>query len=159
MLRYEGKIKIHMKKAIIGVWLLNIGLIVGILGSQSNIFPFVGSLASVRDNAVPYVDGFIKPIGFVPDWAKGTYIEHRANINYETISKDDFIPLPVYGERHTDFNAHFTYMNAHAGQYLDDEREEHNGSHAGVDIRAPFGSPVFSIANGVVTEVVDKGDK
>lgn len=33
--------------------------------------------------------------------------------------------------------------------------KEHDGSHLGVDIRAPMGTPILSIANGVVIRTLE----
>lgn len=44
-------------------------------------------------------------------------------------------------------------MGSYRGNYL-----EYDGSHLGVDIRAPQGTPVRSIANGVVVKLRDSAD-
>lgn len=39
---------------------------------------------------------------------------------------------------------------------MDEDRVPGAGSHDGVDIRAPIGTPIFAIANGKIVKVVDE---
>lgn len=93
------------------------------------------------------------PIAFVPDWKKSDYIDRRTTLVYDTIPESDLIPLPKYADIKNDFNSLFTYITAHTGAYMDENRAKGVGSHAGTDIRAPMQTPVFSIGHGIVSKV------
>ena len=106
-------------------------------------------------------DGTIMPILYIPDWSKTQY--QNKTIQFSDIPISDYIPLPTY-----DINAlsdttsntksslinHYTYITPYMGSYRLNYKE-HDGSHNAVDIRAPIGTPVLSIANGVVIRTIE----
>ncbi len=87
------------------------------------------------------------PLAFVPDWKKSDYIDKRASLDYSEVDPNDLIPLPRYEDIKTDFNSIFTYLTMFTGKYMDEERQMGVGSHDGVDMRAPIGTPVFAIGH------------
>ena len=120
---------------------------------------FLASVVSINEHRAKSFDGSIQPLAFVPNWRVGNYIENRGRLRATDVARNDYIPLPDHDEIHSDFNSHFTYMNLHMGSYMDEDRVQGAGSHVGVDIRAPIGSPVFSIGHGIVYRVKDLRDE
>ncbi len=97
-------------------------------------------------------------MAFVPDWRKSDYIDRRSALDYSAVNQNDLMPLPRMEDIKTDFNSNFTYLTMFRGKYMDEERVVGAGSHNGVDIRAPIGTPIFAIANGKVVKVKDDPD-
>lgn len=95
------------------------------------------------------------PIAFVPDWKKADYIDNRATLDYAAVNQFDLIPIPRSEDIKTDFNSMFTYLTMFRGRYMDEERAPNTGSHDGVDIRAPIGTPIFAIGHGKVVRTKD----
>ncbi len=98
------------------------------------------------------------PLAFVPDWKKSDYIDKRASLDYSEVDPNDLIPLPRYEDIKTDFNSIFTYLTMFTGKYMDEERQMGVGSHDGVDMRAPIGTPVFAIGHGKVVKTRDESN-
>lgn len=98
------------------------------------------------------------PLAFVPDWKKSDYIDKRASLDYSEVDPNDLIPLPRSEDIKTDFNSIFTYLTMFTGKYMDEERQMGVGSHDGVDIRAPIGTPVFAIGHGKVVKTRDENN-
>ncbi len=141
------------------LWLFNLALLViyvtGIVG-----LPFLKSSVLEYQNVKsdPF-DGTIYPLKFVPNWLDSKYSDK--SIRFENIPVADFIELPYYDpEIFEDETAkgkiallqRMTYITPYMGSYRMNFKE-YDGSHLGVDIRAPLGTPVLAIANGVVTKV------
>lgn len=95
------------------------------------------------------------PLAFVPDWKKADYINQRATLDYSVVNQNDLIPVPSIKNIFTDFNSMFTYLTVFRGRYMDEERLPNTGSHNGVDIRAPIGTPVFALGHGKVVRAKD----
>jgi len=100
--------------------------------------------------------GAMMPLAFVPDWRKSDYIDQRGSLDYASVKQTDLIPLPKIEDIKTDFNSSFTYLTMFRGKYMDEDRISGAGSHDGIDIRAPIGTPVFNIANGKIVKIVDE---
>ena len=102
------------------------------------------------------------PIRYIPDWTKTANQDKQKR--FEEIDIADYISLPAYNAStlirdlsNTTKNAtilHYTYTVPYMGSYTFNYKEN-DGSHLGVDIRAPIGTPILSIANGVVIRTVE----
>ncbi len=105
--------------------------------------------------------GTISPIEKVPNWTELTDSERSKR--YDQIPQSKMIALPsydisemqkgmVYDERtnnEKERNTYLTYPVPNLGNYKLDAQEG-VGSHTGIDIKAPIGTPVHAIANGTV---------
>jgi hypothetical protein len=101
-------------------------------------------------------DGTVMPIAYVPDWTK---VENQdKSKRFENIAISEYLPIPLYdaltlrdttSETKSSTILHYTYITPYMGSYRLNYKEN-DGSHNGVDIRAPIGTPVLAIANGVV---------
>jgi murein DD-endopeptidase MepM/ murein hydrolase activator NlpD len=106
-------------------------------------------------------DGTIMPILYIPDWSKVQY--QNKSVLFADIPISDYIPVPQYNTNqlldisNTTKNsliAHYTYITPYMGSYRLNYKE-YDGSHNAIDIRAPIGTPVLSIANGVVIRTME----
>lgn len=137
---------------------------------------FLASIIAVREVWVPYMDaggdsytkitsdpfdGTTMPIAYIPDWTK-TENQNKAK-RFEDISISDYLPIPQYdpialsdieNPSKSSTILHYTYITTYMGSYRLNYKEN-DGSHLWVDIRAPLGTPVLSIANGVVIRTVE----
>lgn len=145
-----------IKYAIIVVWICNC-IIGGILAIRQSWLPYMnaGNTTYVNITSDPF-DGTTLPIRYIPDWSKTQY--QNKTVSFAEIPINDYLPLPAYDTNmllditNTSKNSligHYTYITPYMGSYRLNYKE-HDGSHNGIDIRAPIGTPVLSIANGVV---------
>ncbi len=112
-------------------------------------------MAISQGNSAKSFNGAMMPIAFVPDWKKADYIDQRATLDYSAVNQYDLIPIPRVDDIKTDFNSIFTYLTVFRGRYMDEDRTPNTGSHDGVDIRAPIGTPIFAIGHGKVVRTKD----
>jgi murein DD-endopeptidase MepM/ murein hydrolase activator NlpD/F0F1-type ATP synthase membrane subunit b/b' len=109
--------------------------------------------------------GTVTPVEKVPNWSILSSAEYKAV--YSKIPKNKFINLPKYdvfamragktwaSATTQERNTYITYPVPNLGNYKLDGTEN-TGSHPGVDIKIPIGTPIRSIANGVVYKVQNK---
>ena len=106
-------------------------------------------------------DGTIMPILYIPDWSKSQY--QNKTTQFLDVPLSDYISLPAYdplalldikNTSKQSLISHYTYITTYMGSYRLNYRE-YDGSHNAIDIRAPIGTPVLSIANGVVVRTVE----
>ncbi len=119
-------------------------------------------------NAAPF-NGTTLPVLNVPKWTSLTQSEYK--LPYESIPASKLIPLPLYDasilastteslgwktERDLNIrNAKITFSVPYMGNYKLDGLEN-MGSHLAVDIKIPNNTPIYAIANGVVSKVADQ---
>jgi hypothetical protein len=86
----------------------------------------------------------------VPDYQKwGQVGGNSRDHTYRQVPQDMLVPLPPYDPAHRDATKN-VYMVDSLGTYATGEGE---GSHPGMDIAVPIGTPVLAVANGFVTKV------
>jgi murein DD-endopeptidase MepM/ murein hydrolase activator NlpD len=106
-------------------------------------------------------DGTVLPIAYIPNWIN---IENQDKTKrFEDIAISEYIPIPLYDPL-TLLNSsnttqwatiqRYTYITPYMGSYRLNYMEN-DGSHLGVDIRAPIWTPVLTIANWVVIRTVE----
>jgi len=137
---------------------------------QSGTF-FQASLLNL--SSVPTFNGTVMPIQKTLDWVHLTsqeYTDFKAgNVTYETagnklidimqydattLCSKDPTKLGWSGNDLSIRNLFLTYVTAYMGKYTSGATTtcEGDGSHLAVDIRAPKGTPVYAIANGMVVK-------
>ncbi len=100
--------------------------------------------------------GAVTPVAFVPNYADwSTYGGNGTQHLYGEVPLNDRIPMPTYvpfsdGTRQSKL-AQSVYSTDYAGNY----GGTGPGSHAGVDIRVPQGTPVRAVMAAVVAKVAD----
>jgi len=106
--------------------------------------------------------GTIMPIEKVPNWVILTDDERK--MAYDLLPEEKLMPLPEYDPKafkagktwtpnnENERNTYITYPVPNLGNYSLDG-SENSGSHTGIDIKVPVGTPVRSIANGTVYKV------
>ncbi len=152
---------IHLIKPILVIWGINCVLGMAIAIKQVWIPYMSASSANYSNISSDPFDGTTEPITYVPDW---THISNQdKSKRFEDISISEFLPIPHYdlsvladdrGTNKTSLLARYTYPVVYMGDYYLDYKEN-NGGHPGIDIRAPIGTPVLSIANGVVVKTIE----
>lgn len=116
------------------------------------------ALGSYDDSLITYT-GTVTPVAFVPDYTKWSQYGGNGEAHtFRQVPKDALIPLPLYSQnvQKKDFDhspAGDVYSIGHMGSY--ETGAEDDGSHIGVDIRVPEGTPIRSIANGIVERVAN----
>ncbi len=96
--------------------------------------------------------GMVPPISQIPDYEKWAKLGGNIRTNtFRQVPKDLLVPMPRY-IRHgddltSDAELRRVYFVEHLGTYANGRGK---GSHLGEDISVPEGTPVLSIANGIV---------
>lgn len=107
-------------------------------------------------------DGTVLPVQEVPDWRYLERSEHY--VDYHETDPSKIIKISEYDAEvlghelahfewnHEHRNTIITYAVPYAGNYKLDGSGEDSGSHPAVDIKALPGTPVYAVANGIVTK-------
>ncbi len=138
-----------------------IAFITGNMMGEHGWYAFWHSVFGKYDDSLITYTGTVPPIAFVPDYKKWSmYGGDPEAHTYRQVPQDLLIPLPAYDAQKQrasqDFLANLVYSVGDQGSY--ETGAEKGGSHPGTDIRVPVGTPIRSIANGIVTAVKeDKG--
>lgn len=148
------------RKRMFHIWSANAFLAVVLVSTQILISYLSGANAgptSTQNLKSEPFDGVIMPIAQIPDWSVG-YTDKK--LRFDDIPKSALISLPTYDPNEllkaptsrSITNARYTFVTPYMGSYRGNY-EEHDGSHLAVDIRAPLGTPVLSVANAIVSRV------
>lgn len=148
------------RKRMFHIWSANVFLAVVLVSTQILISYLSGANAgptSTQNLKSEPFDGVIAPIAQIPDWSIG-YTDKK--LRFDDIPKNVLINLPAYDPNElllaptsrSITNARYTFITPYMGSYRGNY-EEHDGSHLAVDIRAPLGTPVLSVANAIVSRV------
>jgi Peptidase family M23 len=101
----------------------------------------------IPDSAITF-DGTVAPVAQVPDLQKwGKLGGNTRDHTFREVPADLLIPLPPYSSAAVDQKAGSYYFVDYMGTYATGRGE---GGHPGIDIAVPVGTPVQSIAAGVV---------
>jgi len=139
-------------------WIASLSLLAFVIGNmigQHGWYVFWKSvLGKVDDSAILYT-GTVTPVEWVPDMQRWAQLGGDPSVHtFRQVPKDLLVSLQRYdavsqrdaGKAHGYGND--LYSVGYLGSYT--TGAEGTGSHPGVDIRMPVGTPVRSIANGVV---------
>lgn len=130
-------------------WIAALSLLTFITGNmlgRHGWYAFWHAVVGGFDDSLITYTGTIPPIAFVPDYAQWTH----PDTPYRNLPAAMLMPLLPYTNARND-QVRSVYSIGHMGSYR--TGEEGSGSHPGVDIRVPEGTPIRSIANGIVTQV------
>lgn len=128
-----------------------------LLNLQTNLLP---------NSGVPEFDGTSLPVKQIPNWVALSSSEWKAD--FDNIPAQKKVNTPEYNaqklantlktwnteEEKTIRNSQITFSVPYMGNYRLDGKED-AGSHLAVDIKVPMYTPVYAIANGVVTKVAN----
>ncbi len=135
--------------AVISVFAFVTGNMMGQHGWQV----FWKSVLGQTDDSLIVYTGTVPPVARVPDYSRWSTYGGNAQVHlFSEVPTDLLIPLPSYNSAKEQVNGSNSYYSVgYMGSYA--TGAEGSGVHPGVDIRVPVGTPIQSIANGIVTEV------
>ena len=110
------------------------------------------------DDSLIVYTGTVTPIAQVPDYRRwSTYGGNASEHTFNQVPNQFLTPLPRYDAGSADAeNTYSVYSMGHLSSYA--TGEENSGSHVGVDIRVPTGTPIRAVMNGVVERVDTAGN-
>jgi murein DD-endopeptidase MepM/ murein hydrolase activator NlpD len=115
------------------------------------------ALGQYDDSLITYT-GTVPPVAYVPDYSKwSTYGGNAEEHTYREVPQDALVSLPSYSSAAERSKSADNNTDVYSVGYMGDYKSgaEGKGSHPGVDIRVPEGTPIRSIANGIVESVRD----
>lgn len=124
---------------------------------QHGWYAFWAAALGQYDDSLIVYNGTVSPVALVPDYTKWSqYGGNGEEHTFRQVPRDLLIPMPSYDPRteQKDYDhapAGDVFSIGHMGSY--ETGAEGDGSHVGVDIRVPVGTPIRAIANGIVTSV------
>lgn len=135
-----------------------IAFVTGNMVGQHGWYAFwKAALGSIDDSVITF-SGMVPPVASVPDYTKwSSRTSGGEERRFSDVPGTMLVPLPPYiagTHMHAAASvsdAQATFSVDYMGSYATGGEGE--GSHPGVDIRVPEGTPIHSIANGVVTSV------
>ena len=148
-----------ISRYLIILWIMNCAL-ASLIAIRQVWIPYMNAWGDSYMKIIPTpFDGTVMPIAYIPDWTK---VANQDKIKkFEDISISEFLPIPLYdpialldssNPSKSTTIIRYTYFTPYMWSYKLDYKE-YAWSHLGVDIRAPIGTPILSIAHGVITRV------
>lgn len=139
-----------------------IAFLVGNMVGQHGWYAFWHSVWGEGSDLTIAYTGTVTPVDRVPDYVRWAQ-EYGGNPHthtFQQVPRDLLVPLPSYNtslqhEHMAQSPIGQIYSVGYMGAY--DTGGDSDGSHAGVDIRLPVGTPIRSIANGIISEVKNAG--
>ena len=143
-------------------------LIVSVFLVEMNFTTFQASIIPTQTQ--PAFDGTTPPVQKSPNWM--ALSSNEWDMTYTELNqRGKLLPLPEYNPTHlkisTDSltwgnsaddairNEKITFSVPYMGNYLLDG-QEYAGSHLAVDIKVPYGTPVYAIGNGIVNKTSEQ---
>lgn len=142
-------------------WIASLAVIAYVAGNMMGQYgwhTFWASVLGKTDDSLIVYTGTVTPVAQVPDFARWSQYGGNAKDHmFAQVPGHLLIPLPKYtaASAHSD-DASSVYSMGHLGSYA--TGEENSGSHVGVDIRVPTGTPVRAVMNGIVERSDTSGD-
>jgi hypothetical protein len=128
--------------------------VVGNMVGQHGWYAFWKSVLGKVDDSIIVFTGTVTPLEKIPDFTKwSAYGGGSDEHTFREVPQDLLISMPSYSATVQKDGSTPFYSVGYMGSY--DEGGDGDGSHPGVDIRTPIGTPVRSIANGIVETVRD----
>lgn len=131
-----------------------VAFVTGNMAGEHGWYAFWKAVVGNADDALITYTGTVTPIALVPDYDKwSVYGGDSEQHTFRQVPSDALIPMPAYDQSAAKKGLDMTgvYSVGDRGSYATGAEGE--GSHPGVDIRVPVGTPIRSIANGIVTQV------
>ncbi|PIR53416.1 hypothetical protein COU76_01205 [Candidatus Peregrinibacteria bacterium CG10_big_fil_rev_8_21_14_0_10_49_10] len=145
-------------------WIATLSVMAFIIGNmigQHGWYLFMASVLGNQDDSLIVYMGTVSPIEKVPDYSKWSAYGGSAELHtFRQVPQNLLIDLPQYDQyeqlrtRSASTTSSF-YSVGNRGSYS--TGAENSGSHPGVDIRVPIGTPVRAVANGIVEEIKTGG--
>lgn len=137
-------------------WIAALSVIAYIAGNMMGQYgwhTFWASVLGRTDDSLIVYTGTVLPIAQVPDYSRWSqYGGNSEEHTFPQVPGNFLMTLPKYGARSGDADDAFAvYSMGHLGSYA--SGAENSGSHVGVDIRVPVGTPVRAVMNGIVERV------
>jgi len=145
-------------------WIATLSVMAFVMGNmvgQHGWYLFMASVLGRGDDSLIVYTGTVSPLKKIPDYARwATYGGNNDLHTFRQVPTDLLVDLPLYDQdaqrrTRTASMTASVYSVGHRGSYA--TGAEDSGSHPGVDIRVPIGTPVRAIANGIVSEVKQGG--
>ena len=148
---------LKQKSSFIVAALSLVAFVVGNMVGQHGWYAFLKAALGQYDDSLITYTGTVSPIALVPDYSKWNGGDN-GDATYASVPSHLLVPLPMYSEA----TERLPYDAAPAGDIFSvgymgayDTGAQDDGSHVGVDIRVPEGTPVRAVANGIVVSVAE----